>query len=177
MQQKKNLGYKKNLCFINGDANNSGLELNSQDFGYCLGVLHHIPDTQGALNACVKLLKPGAPFLVYIYYFFEDKNFNFQGTPVYFEPITSVLNLKRMNDVCRHAPSLGKYTNQILGWRNGVHTKFDDSDDDEAEVVFIKTESGKKEQNNNRNNEVEASVNNNSNNNDNIMMITMIIAI
>ena len=99
------------------------------------------------------------------YYFFEDKNFNFQGTPVYFEPITSVLNLKRMNDVCRHAPSLGKYTNQILGWRNGVHTKFDDSDDDEAEVVFIKTESGKKEQNNNRNNEVEASVNNNSNNN------------
>ena len=63
---------KKNLSFIKGDVNNSGLKTNSQDFGYCLGVLHHIPDTQGAINACVKLLKPGAP-LVYIYYFFEDK--------------------------------------------------------------------------------------------------------
>ena len=70
---KKNLGYKKNLCFINGDANNSGLEFNSQDFGYCLGVLHHIPNTQEAIDACVRLLKPGAPFLVYIYYFFDDK--------------------------------------------------------------------------------------------------------
>ena len=70
---KKNLADKKNLCFIKGDVNNSGLESNSQDFGYCLGVLHHIPDTQQAINACVKLLKPGAPFLVYIYYFFEDK--------------------------------------------------------------------------------------------------------
>ena len=70
---KKNLADKKNLCFIKGDVNNSGLELNSQDFGYCLGVLHHIPDTQEAIKACVKLLKPGAPFLVYIYYFFDDK--------------------------------------------------------------------------------------------------------
>ena len=70
---KKNLADKNNLCFIKGDVNNSGLELNSQDFGYCLGVLHHIPNTQEAIKACVKLLKPGAPFLVYIYYFFEDK--------------------------------------------------------------------------------------------------------
>ncbi|MDC3168222.1 class I SAM-dependent methyltransferase [Prochlorococcus sp. AH-716-D22] len=70
---KKNLSDKKNLCFIRGDVNNSGLELNSQDFGYCLGVLHHIPDTQEAINTCVKLLKRGAPFLVYIYYFFDDK--------------------------------------------------------------------------------------------------------
>ena len=70
---KRNLGYKKNLRFINGDANNSGLKFNSQDFGYCLGVLHHIPNTQEAINACVRLLKPGAPFLVYIYYFFDDK--------------------------------------------------------------------------------------------------------
>ena len=70
---KKNLEDKKNLSFIKGDVNNSGLKTNSQDFGYCLGVLHHIPDTQGAINSCVKLLRPGAPFLVYIYYFFEDK--------------------------------------------------------------------------------------------------------
>ena len=36
------------------------------DFGYSLGVLHHIPDTQSALRACVRKLKAGAPFLLYL---------------------------------------------------------------------------------------------------------------
>lgn len=45
----------------------------SQDFGYSLGVLHHIPDTQAALDDCVRKLKPGAPFLVYLYYRFDNK--------------------------------------------------------------------------------------------------------
>ncbi len=45
----------------------------SQDFGYSLGVLHHIPDTAAALASCWKKLKPGAPFLIYLYYAFDDK--------------------------------------------------------------------------------------------------------
>jgi ubiquinone/menaquinone biosynthesis C-methylase UbiE len=45
----------------------------SMDFGYSLGVLHHIPDTQSALTACVKKLKYGAPFLVYLYYAFDNR--------------------------------------------------------------------------------------------------------
>lgn len=45
----------------------------SQDFGYSLGVLHHIPDTAAALADCVAKLKPGAPFLVYLYYSFDNK--------------------------------------------------------------------------------------------------------
>jgi SAM-dependent methyltransferase len=45
----------------------------SQDFGYSLGVLHHIPDTQAAMRDCVKKLKIGAPFLVYLYYDFDNK--------------------------------------------------------------------------------------------------------
>lgn len=45
----------------------------SQDFGYSLGVLHHIPDTQAAMASCVRKLKPGAPFLVYIYYAFDNR--------------------------------------------------------------------------------------------------------
>jgi ubiquinone/menaquinone biosynthesis C-methylase UbiE len=43
----------------------------SMDFGYSLGVLHHIPDTQAGITACVQKLKPGAPFLVYLYYAFD----------------------------------------------------------------------------------------------------------
>lgn len=45
----------------------------SQDFGYSLGVLHHIPDTEAAMATCVRKLKPGAPFLVYIYYAFDNR--------------------------------------------------------------------------------------------------------
>lgn len=45
----------------------------SQDFGFSLGVLHHIPDTSKALADCVRKLKPGAPFLVYLYYRFDTR--------------------------------------------------------------------------------------------------------
>ena len=45
----------------------------SQDFGYSLGVLHHIPDTKAAMRDCVRKLKTGAPFLVYLYYGFDNK--------------------------------------------------------------------------------------------------------
>jgi SAM-dependent methyltransferase len=45
----------------------------SQDFGYSLGVLHHVPNTQAALADCVRKLKPGAPFLVYLYYKLDDR--------------------------------------------------------------------------------------------------------
>ena len=47
---------------------------NYADFGYSLGVLHHIPDTEQALQNCVRALKPGAPFLLYVYYNFENRN-------------------------------------------------------------------------------------------------------
>ena len=45
----------------------------SQDFGYSLGVLHHIPDTAQAMRDAIRKLKPGAPFLVYLYYDFENR--------------------------------------------------------------------------------------------------------
>jgi SAM-dependent methyltransferase len=51
----------------------------SQDFGYSLGVLHHIPDTEAALARCVAKLKPGAPFLLYLYYDFENRPFWFRA--------------------------------------------------------------------------------------------------
>ena len=45
----------------------------SMDFGYSLGVLHHVPDTEAGIRACVSKLKPGAPFLAYIYYAFDNR--------------------------------------------------------------------------------------------------------
>lgn len=49
------------------------------DFGFSLGVLHHIPDTKQALKDCVKKVKPGGYFLVYLYYNFEDRGFLFKS--------------------------------------------------------------------------------------------------
>ncbi|CAN5909829.1 hypothetical protein BH11MYX4_BH11MYX4_00220 [soil metagenome] len=51
----------------------------SMDFGYSLGVLHHVPDTAAGIRACVAKLKPGAPFLVYLYYAFDNRPAWFRG--------------------------------------------------------------------------------------------------
>jgi SAM-dependent methyltransferase len=45
----------------------------SMDFGYSLGVLHHVPDTGAAIASCVRKLKPGAPLLLYLYYAFDNR--------------------------------------------------------------------------------------------------------
>ncbi len=57
-----------NVEFHHEDLSSMGLEDASCDFGYSLGVLHHIPNSEQALGACVEKLKPGAPFLVYVYH-------------------------------------------------------------------------------------------------------------
>jgi SAM-dependent methyltransferase len=44
------------------------------DFGFSLGVLHHIPDTPKALKDCVKKIKPGGHFLVYLYYSLDNRS-------------------------------------------------------------------------------------------------------
>jgi SAM-dependent methyltransferase/glycosyltransferase involved in cell wall biosynthesis len=45
----------------------------SLDFAYSVGVLHHVPDTAAGLKSCAEKLKPGAPFLVYLYYAFDNR--------------------------------------------------------------------------------------------------------
>ena len=70
---KKNLIKNKNVAFFRETTENCSLNPASQDFGYCLGVLHHISDTQKALKDCTRLLKTGAPILLYLYYSFENK--------------------------------------------------------------------------------------------------------
>ena len=43
------------------------------DFVFSLGVLHHLPNTDGALAEIHRVLRPGAPFLVYLYYAFDNR--------------------------------------------------------------------------------------------------------
>ena len=61
----------------------------STDFGYSLGVLHHVPDTAAGIRACVKKLKRGAPLLLYLYYAFDNR-------PAWFRRVWQVSNMGRI---------------------------------------------------------------------------------
>jgi SAM-dependent methyltransferase len=75
---RKNLQDIGNCEFHQAGVDDIPLMDYSMDFGYSLGVLHHIPDSQAALTSCVAKLKPGAPFLVYLYYKFDNRPVWFQ---------------------------------------------------------------------------------------------------
>ncbi|MFC1575202.1 class I SAM-dependent methyltransferase [Gemmatimonadota bacterium] len=85
---RRNLGAHPNVAFHLASASQMPVEDGSLDFGYSLGVLHHVPDTQGALVSCVRTLKAGAPFLVYLYYAMENR-------PLWFRGLWQVSNLAR----------------------------------------------------------------------------------
>lgn len=70
---RKNLGGIPSVVFHHASVEAIPLADSSADFGYSLGVLHHVPDTATGLQACVKKLKVGAPFLLYLYFAFENK--------------------------------------------------------------------------------------------------------
>lgn len=76
---KRNLASLANVSFHSASVSDPGLPEGSQDFGYSLGVLHHVPDTQAAIASCASLLKPGAPLLLYLYYAFDNRPLWFRG--------------------------------------------------------------------------------------------------
>ena len=85
---KRNLQGADNCEFHHAGVEEIPLENDSCDFGYSLGVLHHIPDTQAGLQACIDKLKKGAPFLLYLYYRFDNR-------PVWFRMIWKASDLVR----------------------------------------------------------------------------------
>lgn len=72
---KRNLADAGNCQFHVASVDDIPLEDCSADFGYSLGVLHHVPDTEAGIAACVSKLKEGAPFLLYLYHAFDGKPF------------------------------------------------------------------------------------------------------
>lgn len=97
---KRNLLAHDNLVFHRSSVDGKCLPPGSQDFGYSLGVLHHVPDTAAAIRSCVELLKPGAPLLLYLYYAFDNR-------PWWFRTIWRVSDLVRrmiyrLPPACKH---------------------------------------------------------------------------
>lgn len=76
---RKNLAQYENCEFYSATVDAMPIEDASMDFGYSLGVLHHVPNTQAGIEACVKKLKLDAPFLVYLYYAFDDRPWWFRA--------------------------------------------------------------------------------------------------
>lgn len=62
-----------NVYLYKASINNLPFQDDYFDFGFSLGVLHHIPDTQMAMNACVQKIKRNGYFLVYLYYNFDNR--------------------------------------------------------------------------------------------------------
>jgi len=71
----KLLGSEPDIDLVKTSTDNLPFPDDHFDFGYSLGVLHHIPDTQKALVDCVKKIKPGGYFLLYLYYNLDNRSF------------------------------------------------------------------------------------------------------
>jgi ubiquinone/menaquinone biosynthesis C-methylase UbiE len=103
---RRNLSHLPNVDFTTASVEEMPFPDGSMDFGYSLGVLHHVPDTASALAACVRKLKPGAPFLLYLYYAFDNR-------PAWFRSVWRASDLARR--VVSQLPHPARYaTSQAL---------------------------------------------------------------
>ncbi len=103
---KNQLKEHDNITYYKSSLDSVNIPNESQDFGYSLGVLHHVPDTGDAIKSCVELLKPGAPFLVYLYY-------SFDGRPLWFKMLWKISDLFR-RIIFRLNPSLKNLITDII---------------------------------------------------------------
>jgi SAM-dependent methyltransferase len=96
---RKTLAESPNCTFHNVGVDSLPFADGSMDFGYSLGVLHHVPDTSAGIAACVSKLKPGAPFLLYLYYAFDNR-------PLWFRALWAASD--RVRRVVSHLPNRTK---------------------------------------------------------------------
>ncbi len=92
----KNLSGFNNCTFHLAGVDDMPLDDGSMDFGYSIGVLHHTPDTAAGIITCARKLKPGAPFLIYLYYAFDNR-------PLWFKAVW------RVSDILRRSISILPY--------------------------------------------------------------------
>jgi SAM-dependent methyltransferase len=75
----KVLGNVNNVRLTKASTDNLPFPDETFDFGMSIGVLHHIPDTQKALSDCVRKIKQGGYFYVYLYYALDNRGWLFRA--------------------------------------------------------------------------------------------------
>ncbi len=83
------LSHVSNCRFHLASIDDMPLADGTMDFGYSLGVFHHLPDPEEGVKSCTAKLKRGAPFLLYLYYAFDNR-------PVWFRMLWRVSNVGRL---------------------------------------------------------------------------------
>jgi len=73
------LGKNEKIMLAKASANDLPFDNESFDFVCSIGVLHHIPDTFKALQACVNKVKKGGYFYTYLYYNLDNRGFLFRS--------------------------------------------------------------------------------------------------
>jgi SAM-dependent methyltransferase len=76
------------------------------DFAMSIGVLHHIPDTQKAMVDCVKKVKKGGFFYVYLYHNLETRGKLFRAVFLFSEGIRKI--------VCKLPSGLKRFCCDVL---------------------------------------------------------------
>jgi SAM-dependent methyltransferase len=77
-----------NISFVRCSADSLPFPDNFFDLIFSLGVLHHLPDTEGAIRCLAAKLKPGGELLLYLYYAFDNR-------PHWFKALWRVTDLAR----------------------------------------------------------------------------------
>lgn len=73
------LGEAENIRITKASVNTLPWADETFDFGMSIGVLHHIPNTKQALIDCVKKIKHGGFFYVYLYYNLDNRGLLFKS--------------------------------------------------------------------------------------------------
>ena len=98
---QRNLAETPNCTFHLSSVADMPLTDESMDFGYSIGVLHHVIDTEMGIRSCVAKLKVGAPLLLYVYYSLDNR-------PLWYKAIWRVTDLLRR--FIARTPFAAKYT-------------------------------------------------------------------
>ena len=70
---------EKNIRISKASIGSSPYQDGAYDFAMSIGVLHHMPDTKEGMQQCIRKVKPGGWFYVYLYYSLDNRGLLFKG--------------------------------------------------------------------------------------------------
>lgn len=103
---RHNLEHLDNCEFAVGTLEEMPCPDDSMDFGYSLGVIHHVPDPVSATRALVEKLKIGGYLLIYFYYALDNR-------PAWYRQLWRAVNRVRPA-IARFPPPLKYAASQVI---------------------------------------------------------------